>query len=64
MYSDEAILEALAKLAQDYPYANELAESYKQLMQSRDESTADDKALEKLRKQKEPRANDPLNAKN
>ena len=64
LYSDEAILEALAKLAPDYPYANELAESYKQLMQSRDESTADDKALEKLRKQKESWENDLLNVKN
>ena len=61
LYSDEAILDALAKLASDYPYAGELAESYKQLMQSRDESTADDKALEKLRKQKESWENDLLN---
>lgn len=53
LYSDDAILEALAKLAPDYPHANELAESYKQLIQTRDESLADDKSLEKLRKQKE-----------
>ena len=61
LYSDEAILDALAKLAPDYPYATELAQSYRKLMQTRDESTADDKALEKLRKQKEAWENDLLN---
>lgn len=61
LYSDEAILDALAKLAPDYPYATELAQSYRELMQTRDESTADDKALEKLRKQKEAWENDLLN---
>jgi hypothetical protein len=53
LYSDDAILDALAKLAPNYPHAGELAESYKQLMQTRDESLADDKSLEKLRKLKE-----------
>ena len=61
LYSDDAILEALAKLAPDYPHASELAESYKQLMQTRDESLADDKSLEKLRKQKEAWEDDLLN---
>lgn len=61
LYSDDTILEALAMLAPDYPHANELAESYKQLMQTRDESLADDKSLEKLRKQKEAWEDDLLN---
>lgn len=61
LYSDNAILEALAKLAPDYPHASELAEGYKQLMQARDESTADDKSLEALRKQKDAWAEDLLN---
>lgn len=61
LYSDNAILEALAKLAPDYPHASELAESYKQLMQARDESTADDKSLEALRKQKDAWEEDLLN---
>ena len=60
LYSDDAILETLAKLAPDYPHAGELAESYKQLMQNRDESLADDKSLEKLRKQKEAWEDDLL----
>ena len=60
LYSDEAILKALADLAPDYPHASELAESYKQLMQTRDESLADDKSLEKLRKQKEAWEDDLL----
>ena len=63
LYSDDAILNALSGLAPDYPHANELAESYKQLMQVRDESGADDKSLEKLRKQKEAWENDLLNVK-
>ena len=61
LYSDEAILESLAKIASDYPHATELAESYKQLMQARDESGADDKSLEALRKQKEAWEEDLLN---
>ena len=60
LYSDDAILDALAKLAPDYPHAGELAESYKQLMQTRDESLADDKSLEKLRKHKEAWEDDLL----
>ena len=60
LYSDDAILETLARLAPDYPHAGELAESYKQLMQTRDESLADDKSLEKLRKQKEAWEDDLL----
>ena len=60
LYSDEAILEALSGLATDYPHASELAESYKQLMQTRDESLADDKSLEKLRKQKDAWEDDLL----
>ena len=61
LYSDNAILEALAKLAPDYPHAIELAEGYKQLMQARDESTADDKSLKVLRKQKDAWEEDLLN---
>ena len=61
LYSDEAILESLSGLAADYPHASELAESYKQLMQTRDESGADDKSLEKLRKLKESWDDDLLN---
>ncbi|WP_295072436.1 hypothetical protein [uncultured Fibrobacter sp.] len=61
LYSDNAILEALARLAPDYPHASELAEGYKQLMQARDESTADDKSLEALRKQKDAWEEDLLN---
>ncbi len=60
LYSDDAILDALAKLTADYPHAGELAESYKQLMQTRDESLADDKSLEKLRKLKEAWEDDLL----
>ena len=60
LYSDEAILGALEKLTSDYPHASELAESYKQLMQTRDESGADDKSLEKLRKLKESWEDDLL----
>ena len=61
LYSDDAILDALTKLTADYPHAGELAESYKQLMQTRDESGADDKSLEILRKQKDAWENDLLN---
>ena len=61
LYSDEAILKALSELAADYPHARELTESYKQLMQTRDESGADDKSLEKLRKLKESWEDDLLN---
>ena len=61
LYSDEAILKALSELAADYPHARELTESYKQLMQARDESGADDKSLEKLRKLKESWEDDLLN---
>ncbi len=61
LYSDKAILSALSELAQDYPHASKLAESYKHLMQARDESGADDKSLEALRKQKEAWENDLLN---
>jgi hypothetical protein len=61
LYSDDAILGELAKLAPDYPHASELAESYKQLMQTRDESLADDKSLEALRKLKDAWEEDLLN---
>jgi hypothetical protein len=61
LYSDDAILGELAKLAPDYPHASELAESYKLLMQTRDESLADDKSLEALRKLKDAWEEDLLN---
>ena len=53
LYSDNAILEALEIVA--------TGEGYKQLMQARDESTADDKSLEALRKQKDAWEEDLLN---
>ncbi|WP_139829226.1 hypothetical protein [Fibrobacter sp. UWB13] len=61
LYSDNTILDELAKLAPNYPHASELAESYKQLMQKRDESGADDKSLEALRKLKDAWEEDLLN---
>jgi len=64
LYSDSAILTALSELSADYPHAQALAENYRQLMQSRDESLADDKSLEKLRKQKEAWEDDLLNVQN
>lgn len=50
LYSDEAIEKALKELSPDYPKAELLLEGYRKLTQIRDESAADDKSLEALRK--------------
>lgn len=60
LYSDEAILEALAKLEPDYAKATSLIEGYKNLIALRDESGADDKSLETLRKQRDAWMDDLL----
>lgn len=52
LYSDEAILQKLAELQPDYPFAETLIADYKSLMQVRDESGADDASLENLKKLK------------
>ena len=53
LYSDKAILSELAALVQDYPKAEQLAQGYRQLMDLRDQSGADDESLKKLRATKE-----------
>lgn len=53
LYSDGAILSELAALVQDYPKAEQLAQGYRQLMDLRDRSGADDESLKKLRATKE-----------
>ena len=53
LYSDGAILSELAALVQDYPKAEQLAQGYRQLMDLRDQSGADDESLKKLRATKE-----------
>ena len=60
LYSDEAILEALAKLEPDYAKAASLIEGYRKLIALRDESGADDKSLEALRKQRDAWMDDLL----
>lgn len=50
LYSDEAIQSALEKLVPEYSKAQALLDSYKKLMDLRDQSTASDKDLEILRK--------------
>lgn len=52
LYSDDAILKQLESLNSDYPKAQELAQSYRKLMELRDTSGADDDSLAKLRKAK------------
>jgi hypothetical protein len=52
LYSDEAILKELGNLEADYPKANELAQGYRDLMELRDTSGADDDSLAKLRNAK------------
>jgi ribosomal protein S21 len=53
LYSDGAILSELEALVQDYPKAKELAQGYRELMELRDSSGADDESLKKLRAAKE-----------
>lgn len=53
LYSDEAILSALRQLGDTYPKAEKLLEGYRKLMEIRDNSGADDKSLEALRKQRD-----------
>ncbi len=53
LYSDQAILNELEALVQDYPKAKKLAQGYRDLMDLRDQSGADDESLKKLRATKE-----------
>ena len=53
LYSDQAILNELETLVQDYPKAQKLAQGYRDLMDLRDQSGADDESLKKLRSAKE-----------
>ena len=53
LYSDQAILNELEALVQDYPKAKQLAQGYRELMDLRDSSGADDESLKKLRNAKE-----------
>ena len=60
LYSDEAIENALRELSPGYPKAQKLLNSYRELAKARDESFADDKSLEALRKQKDAWEDDLL----
>ncbi|WP_297947920.1 hypothetical protein [uncultured Fibrobacter sp.] len=53
LYSDEAIQKELHNLEQTYPKAAKLLEGYRNLMEIRDSSGADDKSLESLRKKRD-----------
>ncbi len=53
LYSDEAIQKELLQLGETYPKAEKLLEGYRKLMEIRDNSGADDKSLESLRKQRD-----------
>ena len=53
LYSDTAIENALKQLEPDYPKAKTILLSYLQLTEACAESGADDKSLEKLRKQRD-----------
>lgn len=61
LYSDEAILDHLDKLSADYPKALTLSKSYRELIELRDQSLADEVSLEKLRKAKQAWEDDLLN---
>ncbi|MBQ3839749.1 MAG: hypothetical protein II819_07410 [Fibrobacter sp.] len=52
LYSDRAIEEALKHLEPDYPKAETLLLSYRQLVNACEESRADEKSLEALRKKR------------
>lgn len=60
LYSDEAILDELSKLEPRYAKATSLIDGYKKLIALRDESGADDKSLEALRKHRDAWMNDLL----
>lgn len=60
LYSDEAIIRHLEILMPDYPKAEKLLNDYRKLILTRDESLADDKSLEALRKQKDAWESDLL----
>lgn len=53
LYSDDAILAELGKLAPHYKRATVLAEGYRELIAIRDESGADEKSLDALRKKRD-----------
>ena len=53
LYSDQAIEVALESLKPDYPKAESLLLSYQELMKACQESMADDKSLEALRKKRD-----------
>lgn len=53
LYSDEAIIKHLVILQQDYPKAGKLLDEYRELIFTRDESLADEKSLEALRKKRD-----------
>lgn len=60
LYSDEAIESTLEKLATEYPKAEKLLINYRELVTSCNESGADEKSLESLRKKKEAWVEDLL----
>lgn len=60
LYSDDAILDELSKLEPRYAKATSLIDGYKKLIALRDESGADDKSLEALRKHRDAWMNDLL----
>ena len=60
LYSDDAILDELSKLEPRYAKATSLIDGYKKLIALRDESGADDKSLEALRKHRDAWMNDWL----
>lgn len=53
LYSDQAIEKWLKSMESYYPKAASLLESYRTLVKLRDESNADEKSLEKLRKKRD-----------
>lgn len=53
LYSDQAIEKSLKNMESYYAKASSLLKSYENLVKVRDESGADDKSLEKLRKQRD-----------
>jgi len=61
LYSDESILSHLAQLAETYPKATRLTQMYRNLMELRDCSEADNDSLESLRKAKNAWEQDLLN---
>ena len=60
LYSDEAIVAELLKLAPIYAKAESLIEGYRELVAARDNSEADDKSLEALRKKRDAWVKDLL----